>query len=355
MSTRRRRRRAALPLALVFVTAFAAGAVLYARPSKALFGIGDIVFDPTNFSESVRQTAQAISQVAKLAEQLAMAYRIVQTLGERGPIGAIIGLAGLADEYGLLPEGVTDAYHELVDEIFENPDVMEVIELAQLGQQAYTDVQRIGAAAERLSRPLGWASAFRNGQPMFLGLDRVPTVGQLSSIFGARTYSYTALGAYGAMDTTARKEVEKRRRVEEQSSALDLHSVSVFGQQSASLAADRVRQLQNSAMQADNARQQAAVQTMATLMLVEEVSALRLQMAAAGRADAASRLAGRDLLAQPDLWLGGGAPRSADELVGQLLARGETLDNGCETAAPGAPCVRRTASTPTPLPSWRPQ
>jgi hypothetical protein len=69
--TPKHRRILIVGVALIAVTAI---------PSFAIFGLGDIVFDPTSYAEQLIQKSQQIEEIAKLEAQLETAIETFQTL-----------------------------------------------------------------------------------------------------------------------------------------------------------------------------------------------------------------------------------------------------------------------------------
>ena len=53
---------------LLVVCLLVGGLLFTATPAKAIFGIGDIVFDPSNFEEAVMQLLQMEQQYAQLVQ-----------------------------------------------------------------------------------------------------------------------------------------------------------------------------------------------------------------------------------------------------------------------------------------------
>jgi type IV secretion system protein TrbJ len=74
----------------------AIGCVVFASPAHAIFGIGDVVFDPTMFASQLQQLAQETATVQNLAQQLQ--YVIKNTTG--GGAGVWSSNAGLLNNLG---------------------------------------------------------------------------------------------------------------------------------------------------------------------------------------------------------------------------------------------------------------
>jgi type IV secretion system protein TrbJ len=72
------------------------GWILFATPAHAIFGIGDVVFDPTMFASQLQQLQQETATVTNLAQQLQ--YVIKNTTG--GSAGVISSNAGLLTNLG---------------------------------------------------------------------------------------------------------------------------------------------------------------------------------------------------------------------------------------------------------------
>jgi type IV secretion system protein TrbJ len=74
----------------------AIGCMVFAPPAHAIFGVGDVVFDPTMFASQLQQLAQETATVQNLAQQLQ--YVIKNTTG--GGAGVWSSNAGLLNNLG---------------------------------------------------------------------------------------------------------------------------------------------------------------------------------------------------------------------------------------------------------------
>ncbi len=74
----------------------AIGCIVCATPAHAIFGVGDVVFDPTMFASQLQQLAQETATVQNLAQQLQ--YVIKNTTG--GGAGVVSSNAGLLTNLG---------------------------------------------------------------------------------------------------------------------------------------------------------------------------------------------------------------------------------------------------------------
>ena len=72
------------------------GCIVFAPPAYAIFGVGDVVFDPTMFASQLQQLAQETATVQNLAQQLQ--YVIKNTTG--GSAGVWTSNAGLLNNLG---------------------------------------------------------------------------------------------------------------------------------------------------------------------------------------------------------------------------------------------------------------
>jgi P-type conjugative transfer protein TrbJ len=72
------------------------GCMVFATPAHAIFGVGDVVFDPTMFASQLQQLAQETATVQNLAQQLQ--YVIKNTTG--GSAGVWSSNAGLLNNLG---------------------------------------------------------------------------------------------------------------------------------------------------------------------------------------------------------------------------------------------------------------
>src|SRR4051812_13815248 len=70
-----------------------------AAPALALFGLGDLVFDPTNFEEAVRQLLQMEQQYAQLVQTYQMVrsqYEQMIWMAQRVPVSMAVRYRALA-------------------------------------------------------------------------------------------------------------------------------------------------------------------------------------------------------------------------------------------------------------------
>jgi type IV secretion system protein TrbJ len=74
----------------------AIGCIAFATPAHAIFGVGDVVFDPTMFASQLQQLAQETATVQNLAQQLQ--YVVKNTTG--GGAGVISSNSGLLTNLG---------------------------------------------------------------------------------------------------------------------------------------------------------------------------------------------------------------------------------------------------------------
>ena len=72
------------------------GCMVFATPAHAIFGVGDVVFDPTMFASQLQQLAQETATVQNLAQQLQ--YVIKNTTG--GGAGVVSSNSGLLTNLG---------------------------------------------------------------------------------------------------------------------------------------------------------------------------------------------------------------------------------------------------------------
>lgn len=72
------------------------GWLIFVTPAYAIFGVGDVVFDPTMFASQLQQLAQETATVQNLAQQLE--YVIKNTTG--GSAGALSSNSGLLNNLG---------------------------------------------------------------------------------------------------------------------------------------------------------------------------------------------------------------------------------------------------------------
>jgi type IV secretion system protein TrbJ len=75
---------------------FPIGCMVFATPAHAIFGVGDVVFDPTMFASQLQQLAQETATVQNLAQQLQ--YVIKNTTG--GGAGGWSSNTGLLNNLG---------------------------------------------------------------------------------------------------------------------------------------------------------------------------------------------------------------------------------------------------------------
>jgi type IV secretion system protein TrbJ len=74
----------------------AGGCMVFATPAHAIFGVGDVVFDPTMFASQLQQLAQETATVQNLAQQLQ--YVVKNTTG--GSAGVVSSNSGLLTNLG---------------------------------------------------------------------------------------------------------------------------------------------------------------------------------------------------------------------------------------------------------------
>lgn len=310
--------------------------VMSSRPARALFGVGDVVFDPANFGEAVKSVVQAARTVAEITQVVTMITRVVNAFGEGGPIAGLLALGGAASEYGLL-----DQLDGVVDQ--ETKDALkDAGEAFKAGGQLYSEIGKLSQATKRLQTAIGQAGAWRDSKPRFPGWDIVPTLGHYATTTGTRGFSYEFLSAWAAKDPAIARVVQSRSMIEREVSALELHSTSLFNAYAASQAAERNRKLLEQAQSAKNSREQQAAQSATNLAILEELQAMRMQMATQGRFQAGQYMGSRNLVTQPAdnaLWLtpGSSAPTSSADLAKVVVPDSDGSDPG---PAPG------TGSTP---------
>jgi P-type conjugative transfer protein TrbJ len=80
----------------VLTIVIAIGCTVFVTPAQAIFGVGDVVFDPTMFASQLQQLAQETATVQNLAQQLQ--YVIKNTTG--GGAGVISSNSGLLTNLG---------------------------------------------------------------------------------------------------------------------------------------------------------------------------------------------------------------------------------------------------------------
>lgn len=262
---------------------------LMTQPARALFGVGDVVFDPANFGEAIKSVAETAKTVAQITQLVTVATRIVTAFGEGGPIAGLLALGGAADQYGLL-DGVSMG-QEAKDALKAAGDGFKA------GGSLYNEVKKLGGAAVRLDQAIGQAGAWSDNRPRFPGWDIVPELGHYASTTGSRSFSYEFLSAWAATDPGMARVVEGRSRLEREIGALELHGVSLFNGYGASRSAERNRQLLQQAQNATNSRSQQAAQLAATMALLEEIQKMNMQLAAQGRFQSAQYLGSRSLVA----------------------------------------------------------
>ncbi|MBB3268393.1 hypothetical protein FHW79_006068 [Azospirillum sp. OGB3] len=296
--------------------------LMTSQPARALFGVGDVVFDPANFAESVKGVVQAAQTVAQVTQLVTVATRIVNAFGEGGPIAGLLALGGVASDYGLL-DGVSMGQ--------ETKDALNAAGSAlKAGGNLYNEIGKLSKATDRLDRALGQAGSWSDSRPRFPGWDIIPTLGHYSTTTASRGFTYEFLSAWAAHDPATARIVESRGRIEREVGALELHSTSIFNGFAASKAADRNRELLQQAQSAKNGREQGAAQLAATMALLEETQRLNAQMAVIGRFQAAQYLGGRNLSKRPGggedaLWMAPGtAPTTGDGLAQAILPPTDT-------------------------------
>lgn len=306
-------RRLVIAAVMLWIAVVSAG-VVTSRPARALFGAGDVVFDPANFGEAVKSVVQASQLVAQVTQVLNGVTRIVNAFGEGGPLAALFAAAGAADEYGLL------------DEVTMGQETKDALKAAGEGLKAggklYSEIGKLGAAAQRLDRAVGQAGSWADNRPRFPGWDIVPTLGHYATTTGSRSFSYEFLSAWSARDPAMAHLVSSRSRIEREVAALDLHAISVFNSYGETRAQERNKKLLEQAQSANNSRAQLAAQQSINLAILEEIQRLNTQMAAMGRYQAGQYLGSRTLEGRPPgspndpMWLAPGtAPNSGADIA----------------------------------------
>jgi len=307
--------RRALTVAAAAWLALVPVGLMTSQPARALFGVGDVVFDPANFGEAVKSVVQGAQTVAQITQLVTVATRIVNAFGEGGPIAGLLALGGVASDYGMLDGAVSK---ETKDALNEAGGALKA------GGKLYNEIGKLSQATDRLNHALGQAGSWSDSRPRFPGWDIVPTLGHYASTTSSRGFTYEFLSAWAAKDPATARIVESRGRIEREVGALELHSTSIFNGYAASKSADRNRELLQQAQTAKNGREQAAAQLAATMALLEETQRLNAQMAVMGRFQAGQYLGGRNLIRSPGsedtLWLApGGAPTTGEGMAKAIL------------------------------------
>lgn len=307
--------------------------VMSSRPARALFGVGDVVFDPANFGEAVKSVVAAAKTIAEITQVVTMITRVVNAFGEGGPIAGLLALGGAASEYGLL-----DQLDGVIDQ--ETKDALkDAGEAFKAGGQLYTEIGKLSHATKRLQMAFGQAGAWRDSKPRFPGWDIVPTLGHYATTTGTRGFTYEFLSAWAAKDPAIARVVQSRSVIEREVSALELHSTSLFNAYAASQAAERNKKLLEQAQNAKNSREQQAAQAATNLAILEELQAMRMQMATQGRFQSGQYLGSRNLVTQPAdnaMWLtpGSSAPTTSEDLAKVVVPDSDGSDPGPATSTP---------------------
>lgn len=321
-------------------TAIALAVGLFSPPAKALFGIGDTVFDPIVNSTALKQVVQGIQQVQHLYNIYNQGQRMLNNFGSGNIAGAMNNVIGIGNEYGYQSEdlktiarvtynvqggnyiGALVSAGELTPQ--KASVVQSAVNMASAGSNngKVQDLFALGRALDNLDKtgtngnigrqqkPIGQSVVLSGGRPSFeafsasLGGSQLPA-SMSTDPLAARAYSRSMLGPTGTTmgNVVATNALMTRRKVEAAASRLDAHGMAIYHEISSSLVADRVNKIQ---AQIYNGGQidlqgQIAQQSLINIMVVEELASLRNLVAAQVRMEAAVGLANDSTASDPQV------------------------------------------------------
>ncbi|WP_148293688.1 hypothetical protein [Azospirillum sp. B4] len=313
-------------LAAAFALGLVLAVALAPRPARAIFGIGDTVFDPIVNSGIIKQVVLTIEEIQHLYNIYQQGSRMLNNLGSGNIAGAMSNFAGLAGDFGYanndLKTAARVAYYAQNGNYLQSLVAAGEMSNAQANvvQQAM-NIANAGSTDGKLHSLFALGRALdtldKTGKSTSVGRQRTP-IGQSVALYGARpsfeayngetlpssmagdplaarTFSRNMLGPTSAAmaSEVTLAQLANRQKTEDLAAALDAHGVALYHMASSSMEADRLNALQQEVFKggATDLQGEIGQLILVTLHVAEETASVRNLLAAQLRMEAARNIA----------------------------------------------------------------
>jgi hypothetical protein len=287
-------------LTMLVAIALTYALVLAVRPAKALFGAGDIVYDPTNWiqnnivaTETYQTALHTFEDLQEMYKEVENTMRIINRaegiIKALGSGRVLSNLAGCFQGFDLSLRFGGAGAANICSLVPSQRELMGAFGLTRRNTSFGGDLGRLNFSY------IGFATPLINATPMMGGLDVVPSRGTFLDPASSRNYSYDTFSPTNEYRLNYGSERERanamaaRRLTESANAVFDAHGSALFHSQSAAGVVQRGTALHQDAANAvsKDLAEQMLVLTDAVISLSTEVAHLRSLTAAGVRMQAA--------------------------------------------------------------------